>query len=139
MSITLQPAFRERLWGEFEGQLWNDMLKHKEVKRRIDEYFALAPKDRFHQKIFPATESDAEVMERFLAEMLQISKLNLGKKFCIVTHGGPLKTLLEISGYYTDKNDHYLRNTGHLIVESDGVSYSVKEVVGLEKKVEIND
>jgi len=121
LVIAMVSALRERLFGRFEG-------KHlKEMEKYLGKTLNL-PKAKQQELKLTDVENDEELIARFFTFLREISMVNQGKNILIVTHGGIIYRAFEHLGgkspYFFEKP---MKNTGYLILESDGVEFFIKE------------
>lgn len=128
LAVHTTQALRERLYGEFEGKLYDEV-------------------DAFYQKIMRAAdtneekqvrrehgvEGDDEMMGRLITFIREVAVANPGKTVLMVSHGGIMRALLVHLGCYDKATATRVKiqNTGHIKLESDGVDFFVKDQVGV--------
>ena len=90
MTVTIDPALRERCFGAFEGLLYDDIGVHFPVA-------CTAWKTRDLDTRYPPGERIAETLREFsaraVAAVLGHAQRHHGQKIAILTHGGVLDCL----------------------------------------------
>ena len=134
MVAKTSKLLRERLLGKFQGRKVVDL--REELKEQIEKRSKLAKEERFKFKIADNIESDEELISRFIIFLRQLAIANSGKKILIVTHGGLMRTFLIHLGWaeYDQLPPEAMGNTSYIILESDGIDFFIKEVVGANKQ-----
>jgi len=133
LAVKTSKLLRERTFGDFEG------MKSKEYRKLLKDDLLklddLAWEERRNYKVHESVESDKEIVSRFITYLREIAVAYPSKTVLVGTHGGPLRALLIQLGWGTpqDLPGGSLKNTGYIILESDGVDFFVKEVVGVNK------
>lgn len=121
MVIIKIKALRERFFGRFEGKNLSEMRK------AFGEVMLVTKEKQKKLKIYDV-ENDEEIITRLIPFMKKIARQYIGKKILMVTHGGLLRAFL---GYVDFKipeySDRPMKNTGYLIIESDGNKFEIKE------------
>ncbi len=132
LAIQTSHLLRERNYGKFEG-------KHKEeyqkaTKHIFEEIQKLSDEEQYKFKFDKDTESDEELMSRFITKLREIAVAYSGKTVLIVAHGGVIRTFLIHMGY-AKRNDLPIgsfKNSGYAKVLSDGIDFFIKEVEGIK-------
>ena len=127
LAVETTEALRERTFGRYEGQVYEDY--QKKFARLIKKYQKMSDEDRFTFRTNPEVESDQELMDRVIRFLRQTAVAYQGKNVLLVTHGGVLRVLhirLGFAGYdqlpaYAVDNGAYAR------IQCDGVDFFVKE------------
>lgn len=133
LAITTSKALRERTLGEHDGKMGVDYME--DIKNLLKEYQALSEDKKWNYKFGKDYESDKEVLERFIRFLREVSIAYSGKKVLIVTHGGAIRILLTKLGYakYGELTPGTFKNTGYVVLESDGIDFFIREVHGIIK------
>lgn len=121
LTVVSTKALRERFFGRFEG-------KHLSELRKILGEIMLVTKEKQKRLKLPDVENDEEVIARLIPFMKRIARRYFGKNVLMVTHGGLLRAFLSYVSYrIPEYSEKPMKNTGYLIIESDGVGFKVKE------------
>lgn len=121
LSLVLTNALKERFFGRFEGRSLD------ELRKTLGEAM-IVPKEM--QKLLKLydVESDEDIISRLIPFMKKISIANLNKNVLMVTHGGLLRAFLNFIGFKIPKySEKPLKNTGYLIIKSDGKEFEIKK------------
>ena len=121
LNIVLTNALRERFFGRFEGKPLEDLVK------TIGEVMTVSKEEQKRLKIYDV-ESDDDILLRLLPFIKKVAADYSGKNVLMVTHGGLLRAFLKFMEFKIPKySDHPMKNTGYLIIESDGEGFKIKK------------
>ncbi len=129
LAVQMTKTLRERYFGKFEGQSFGGK-KNKNIRELINKLKS-AP-----QSVKNEIESDEAIIGRLFVFLREVAVAYQGKTVLMVTHGGPIRTLLIHLGWGTYENFSKGRidNLAYVILESDGIDFFIKETFGIEKK-----
>ncbi|MEK7177723.1 MAG: histidine phosphatase family protein [Patescibacteria group bacterium] len=132
LAVQMTKALRERYFGKYQGQSFGGE-KNKNILNLINKLKSIP------QSVRNEIESDEAIIGRLFTFLREISVAYQGKTVLIVTHGGPIKTLLIHLGWGTYENlsEGCIDNLAYVILESDGIDFFVKETSGITKKQNI--
>jgi len=138
IAIQATDALKERMWGELEGQSKKNL--QGALREARDAYNKLSYKEKYRVKFAQGMESDKEMMGRFITFLREIALAYPNKNVLLITHGNIMRTFLMHLGYATPQElpSESVKNTGYMIIKSDGVEFEVVKTVGIEKKVPIS-
>jgi 2,3-bisphosphoglycerate-dependent phosphoglycerate mutase len=121
LAVTTTKALRERMFGHLEGKHVDDL------KKIFDELIHFS-KERQNELEVNNIENDEKIIKRFFPFIREVAVAYQGKNILMVSHGGLIRAFLDHIGYKTPKySEKPMKNTGYLIIESDGVEFIVKE------------
>jgi len=121
MDVIKIKALRERFFGRFEGKSLGEMRK------AFGEVMLVTKEKQKKLKIYDV-ENDEEIISRLIPFMKKTAKQYIGKKILMVTHGGLLRAFLSYVNYEVPEySDRPMKNTGYLIIESDGNKFEIIE------------
>lgn len=121
IPVTKIKALRERNFGRFEGKSLSEMRK------AFGEVMLVTKEKQKRLRIYDV-ENDEEIITRLIPFLKKTAKQYIGKKILMVTHGGLLRAFLSYVDYkIPEYSDHPMKNTGYLIIESDGNKFEIKE------------
>jgi len=121
LAIIEIKALRERFFGRFEGKHLNEMRK------TFGEVMLVTKEKQKKLKLYDV-ENDEEIADRLIPFMKKTARKYSGKKILVVTHGGLLRAFLSYVDYkIPEYSDRPMKNTGYLIIESDGKEFKIKE------------
>ncbi|OGE32079.1 hypothetical protein A2631_03095 [Candidatus Daviesbacteria bacterium RIFCSPHIGHO2_01_FULL_44_29] len=132
LAVQTTKLLRERNFGKFEGRPYAEL--DKEIAESFKDYEKLSDEQKFKFKTADI-ESDEELFLRFNIWLREIAAAFAGKTILVVSHGGMIRSLLIHLGYgtYSQIPHSGIANGGFVKIESDGVDYFIKEVVGVTK------
>jgi broad specificity phosphatase PhoE len=127
IALKTTQLLRERNFGPHEGKRASDI--EKELKIDIKDFRVLSDEQLAKFKI----ETNKNLMTRFISFLRETAIVYLGKNVLVVTHGSVMRIFLEKLGVITKEESKNLviENLGYFILQSDGVDFKVKEMVGI--------
>ena len=128
IAIKTTKALRERYFGRFEGIKWRE---NKEYQVLINNFLNLSKEERYKKKPYEGTESDEELISRFITFLREVAVAYRNKNVLVVTHGGVMRAFLNHLG--NNLKPGSINNTAYLIIDSDGVDFFIRETCGIEK------
>jgi len=130
LAVQTTKALRERYFGKYQGQSFGDK-NSKNILSLISK-LKLVP-----QSVKNEIESDEAIIGRLFTFLREITVAYQGKTVLVVTHGGPILTLLIHLGWSTYENfsEGGIDNLSYVILESDGVDFFIKETFGIRKNL----
>lgn len=121
LTIITTKLLRERIFGRFEGGSLT------ELRKTLGETMVF-PKEKQKKLKLNDLENDEEIITRLIPFMKKTIRNYRGKNILMVTHGGLLRAFLSYINYKIPKySDRPMKNTGYLIIESDGEEFKLKE------------
>jgi broad specificity phosphatase PhoE len=136
LTIGLKEALRERSYGRLDGKTREEM--QDELKDLFTAYEKMSYKDRYYHKLVEDMESVDEAVSRFILILREIATAYNGENVLIVSHVTMMRGLLIHLGFanYDQLASHDIENTAVIKLESDGISFTVKETIGVYKKTD---
>lgn len=133
LAVVTTKALRERSFGELEGRTLADY--EKELRRTLDEFHALSDAEKFKFNFPRKIEGIGETVSRVITWLREVAVAYPGQNVLAVAHGGVLRLILIHLGYssYNQLPPFSIDNTAHIVLESDGVEFEIKEVSGVHK------
>lgn len=131
LAVNTREALRERKEGAIDGRLYEEM---REELKDLYEMRYTVPYEKWKTvQLAEGYETDEEMMGRFITELREIAVAYPGKTILIGSHVGLMKTLLIHLGQGTHNmyKGQAFKNTGYIVLKSDGVYFEVDKVVGL--------
>ncbi len=136
MIVVTTKALREYAYGKYEGkkvEIFREELKEMFEKRnKLQNY-----EEKINFRLAPELETIGEVISRFINFIREIGITYSGKTALVVSHGGVIKDFLVHLGWadYSELDPHKsnMANTAYLILQTDGVDFFVREVIGVTK------
>lgn len=127
IALKTTQVLRERSFGPHEGKTTSDI--EKKLKIDIKDFRILSDEQLAQLKI----ETNKNLMTRFISFLRETAIVYLGKNVLVVTHGSVMRIFLEKLGVITKEESKNLviENLGYFILQSDGVDFKVKEMVGI--------
>ena len=129
LAILTATALRERTFGHMEGKTYEEF--YQKFEKIIAQKETLAHRQRKSIKYAPDIESDDEVITRLTTFLREVAVAQAGKTVLIVSHGGPIRLLLQHLGWSGGKKlqPGFVPNTGYIKLRGDGIDFFVDEVV----------
>jgi broad specificity phosphatase PhoE len=130
LAVNTTELLRERNFGVYDGKA--EELYFSENKEMFEKFEKLTDPEKKSFKFYPSFENDEELMSRFIVKLRELAVTYAGKNVLVVSHGSIMRTFLIHVGYGTWEQFPFgsLTNTAYIQVESDGVDFFVKNVVG---------
>jgi len=134
IAVNTTKLLRERCFADYEGKSYQ-ILREK-LKDQIKLRDKLSQEQRFKFRLAKGIETDEEVMSRFITFLRQKALVYPNKKILIVTHGGVMRTFLVHLGFakHSQLPPGSIKNTGYIMVDSDGVDFFIKQTFGIKLK-----
>lgn len=132
LVVKTTYALRERYFGKYEGKHYS-LLHQAEVKKLLSAYKKLVKKS--HPDV-DSVETDEQLVNRFIPFIREVAVGYPGKNVLVVTHGGIMRWFLIHLGFADVKTlpPGSIENTAYVKIESDGVDFFIKEMIGIVKK-----
>lgn len=130
LAVTTNKLLREKFWGKFEGRM------HKiDWKRLAELQNGLSDTEKMKIKLSEDMENEEEALARLIIFLREASVAYLGKTILVVCHGNIIRSLLVHLGEarYDELPAGTVENTGYVKLESDGIDFFIKEIVGVNK------
>ena len=135
LVVTTTKVLREKYFGKYEGRPTDYF--YKDLQKLIEERGKLGQEERFKLKLKKDVESDLEAVSRVITFLRELAVGYPGKTILVVTHGAIMRCFLIKLGYTTYEElpsaGGLILNTAFIRIESDGVDFFIKEVVGVTK------
>lgn len=133
LAINTAKLLRERNFGVYDGKPVKDYLEDNRIM--LDKLKSLNEKDIRSFRIYPSYETYDEIIARMLTFLREVAATYMGKTILAVSHGAIMRGLLLHLGFakYSDLGPGTLLNTAYIVLESDGVDFFIKKVVGYKK------
>lgn len=130
LKVILTKFIREQRVGSMEGKMTDSI--HEEIKKLQKN---LTDREKMKIKFAPDMESEEEMLKRFMMFVNKMTLRYAGKVILMVTHEHLMRTFLIHIGFakYDDLPHGSIRNTGYLVLETDGINFYVKKIVGIKK------
>jgi len=134
LVATTTKALRERNYGKFEGISTDDFTD--EINTLFEKWHGLAESEWLRHRVDETVGTGEEVVSRALLFLREIAVSYPGKTILTVCHGGLMRDLLVHLGWskQAELRRYAIQNTGYFVLETDGVDFFIKDMVGIEKK-----
>lgn len=127
VPVEIEPGLRERSYGTYEGQHTSVFDEVRQILKR------LSPEERSRYR-HADEETEEDVMGRFLPALKRMAVRSVGQNVLAVSHGSAMGMLLRTQFGGGGMKSPYLTNTAVLHIESDGNSFVLKDMRGVEDK-----
>jgi len=130
LEVVTTKLLREKDFGTYEG------TPYAAFKAFDDLFETLSETEKFTFKGHESIESDEEIVGRFITFLRETALTHPAKTILVGTHGAMMRVLLVHLGYGTYKQLSYssVGNGAHIVLESDGIDFFIKDVEGVQKK-----
>ena len=132
LAVKTSKMLRERRFGKFEG------TAASEYRKEVERLYGGMEKssDGWGFKTDPDMESDEELAGRFITFLREVALSHIDKNVLVITHGGCIRVFLMHIGYAEkgELDSGAMKNSGLVVMRSDGIDFFVTAVEGLERK-----
>lgn len=129
LLVNTTELLREKNFGVYEGK--HEKFFFEENRLMFEKLEKLSEEEKRKFKVYPSLESEEEMMARFLLKLRELAVTYKGKNVLVVSHGSIMRTfLIHLFGPRQDFPWGSLANTAYIVVESDGVDFFLKNLVG---------
>jgi broad specificity phosphatase PhoE len=134
LDVISTELLRERFWGNLQGRK-EKFDEIAELRRLLGYFDKLTYTERFHVRLVPDMESDAELIARFESFLRKRVSVYQGQNVLVVSHSNAMRTLLVHFGFASHQElpSGAISNTGYFVLESDGTEFIVRETAGVQK------
>ena len=134
LAVKTSQALRERKFGQVEGKTGQEF--EQEFKELLNKRDQLSEPDKLSFKLADDIESDEELIARLITFLREIAVAYSNQSVLMITHSGPIRTLLIHLGFATREQLHHrsIDNTAYVKLQSDGVDFFIKETFGVNKR-----
>lgn len=132
LAVITSELLREQRFGKFEGKTVDEF--RSELKEKLEERAKLSEDQWPNFRLDDDIETDEEIGSRFITFLRETAVAYPGKKVLVVSHGAMMRMLLIKLGFatYAQMQMKYsIENLGYFILDSDGISFEVKETEGI--------
>lgn len=132
-AVKTATVLRERHYGRMDGKT-EDEIK-EELKDLYDAYQRLPNEEKYRSKFVDDMETAEEAMQRFITYLREIAIAYEGKTILVVSHTSLMRSFLVHLGFSTHNEIKRfpVKNTGYILVESDGVDFFLRDTYLTEK------
>jgi len=133
LMITTSKLLRERSYGDFDGKDAALLLAHNQ--QVLEELKHTTYAERKNVRFAPDMESDDDLVERLLLFLRESAVAYPDKTLLVVSHGGIMRVLLIHLGWATHEElpGGSVSNGGYIKLLSDGVDFSIEQVIGINR------
>ncbi len=131
LEHIIDPKLRERGNGKFEGVLAEDA--QKEYTKYMERFSKLSNEEKWTFHFGEGSESNQDAIERFVPCLQKIAITHLKENVLVITHGGVLRALLTYLGQHVLTERSGFKNTGIMIIKSNGREIEILDMQGLIK------
>jgi len=132
-NIRKSELLRERNYGKYDG---GPSRLFKEENLEMFELLKTLPRmEKRKVKFAPGIESDEEIINRLITFINETVSKKKKNTLLVVTHGGIMRAFLNYLNWNgdIDLKAGAIQNTGYIKLTTDGSSFLIDEVVGVEK------
>jgi broad specificity phosphatase PhoE len=134
LAVVTTELLRERNWGRFDGKARAEF--QEEAKELLAEFENLEAEQKHQFRFFNEIESHEEAASRMLRFLRETALTHTGKTILVASHGGIMRATLNhlLSPTYDDFPSGSVLNTGYMVLETDGNTFQLKEINGINRK-----
>lgn len=128
LAVQTTKVLRERYFGKYQGRSFavnNEMIKLINNLKMVKGEGA------------KEVESDEKIISRLITFLREIAVTYAGKTVLMVSHGGPIRTLLIHLGFtsYENITEGGISNLSFIKLRSDGVEFFIEKTEGIKIKI----
>src|SRR5947209_1431034 len=129
LEVRIIPELHERVTGSFAGR--TDL--RDEYRELFEAYDRGTDDEKMLWTLGEEWESLDAALHRFLRAVEGVADDYRGKTAIVVAHGTVMRTFLIFAGYGTlaQLDEGSVDNTGYIVVQTDGESWTVTDAVGI--------
>ncbi len=127
LAVQTTKALQERYFGKYQGR---SFAVNNEMLRLINNLKMVTGRGA------KEVESDEMIISRLITFLREVAVTYAGKKVLVVSHGGPIRTLLIHLGFanYENLNEGQIDNLAYIKLKSDGVDFFIEKTEGIKIK-----
>jgi 2,3-bisphosphoglycerate-dependent phosphoglycerate mutase len=127
LTVQTTKALRERYFGKYQGR---SFAINDEIMKLINNLKIVKG------KTVKEVESDEKIIFRLITFLREIAITHMGKTVLVVSHGGPMRTLLIHLGFarYENLTEGGISNLSYIKLKSDGVEFFIEKTEGIKIK-----
>lgn len=135
LVVNTTHALRERSYGRLNGKTKKEL--QDELQDLYELYLQMPEREKFRHKLVADMESAEEALQRLLLYLREAALAYEGETVLMVCHVTLIRVLLIHLGYadYEELVSDNIENTAHIVVETDGADFFLKETHGVKKLV----
>lgn len=139
LAVKTSKMLREVAMGPFEGKK-ADYFRQS-LRKSLDYRASLSDEEQMNYQLDEAIESYGQTASRMLTFLRQTALAYLGKNILVVSHSAVIRATLVKLGFATNQELPHgsIKNGAYVRLDSDGVEFFVKEVAGVEKRLNKSD
>lgn len=133
LVVQTTKLLREMSFGKYEGRKVDEF--REELKDLILYRDGLSDEEKFTYRMLPDFETYEEMVARLITFLRQTALAYPGENILVVSHSAMIRILLIHLGWASHESLPHggVKNTGYVVIESDGIDFFVKETVGVRK------
>lgn len=130
LAVNATHLLRERFYGIYEGRHADQYYRDNQAM--FEKIQNLTEEEIRKFKVYESMESEEEMVSRFITKLREIAVTFSGKNVLVVSHGSIMRAFVVHMGFgqREDFGGGTLKNTAYIVLESDGVDFFLKEIVG---------
>ena len=128
LVIQTTKALRERYFGKYQGR---SFAVNNKMIRLINNLKMMKGEE------IKEVESDEKIISRLITFLREIAVSHAGKTVLMVSHGGPMRTLLIHLGFASPENftEGGISNLSYIKLKSDGIEFFIEKTEGIKIKI----
>lgn len=140
LAVVTNKAIRERSLGAMEGKSETEF--RTKLKKLLLKFDALSDEAKYDFDFPYGIENINSAIARLISFLRMISVAYLGKTVLVVSHGALIRHFLIRVGFATFKQLSWtagkqppISNLGHVVFDSDGIDFFIKDTYGIHKQI----
>jgi broad specificity phosphatase PhoE len=125
LAVQTTKALKERYFGKYQGRSFSVNNEMTKLINNLKMVIGPGAKE---------VESDEKIISRLTTFLREVAAAYVNKTILIVSHGGPMRTLLIHLGFATYDNftEGHIDNLAYIKLKSDGTDFFIEETEGIK-------
>lgn len=130
LAVVTTKLLRERHFGYLEGKAI--VKSRSSLKDLLQAYRKIILTKKFNNKEIPDYETDEIIISRVFTFLRETALAYPDKNILVVSHAGIIDRILIHLGFAAEHELIGIKNTGYVVLDSDGIEFFIKETNGIK-------
>lgn len=128
LAVITTNVLREQLFGKYEG-MYSD-----EFRALFTRWSEMSEEEKHTFKLSDDVESNEQAVSRLIIFIRELATAYPQETILVVAHGGIMRNFLYHLGYWSYSSMKKLKNTAYIVVECDGIDFTLQKVEGVHDR-----